>query len=197
MNRLAPGLVWCTSCQARTALKAAGGKCPVCDPSQGNQVSQNAADELERIDAVLAGDVHESWGSGQASWSADGSHQDLEAPDDWYASIIERLHERIVSIPRRYGRDALGDVVAAELGDRFLGLGTLVEEPQEPIALAWDGTEDGEMLAFPRHRLSSWSMTIPISTDQYPDLMRLFTGAPWGHELDVWADDGGSMASDG
>lgn len=213
MSGLAPGLRWCKSCQSRTALTSVkSGKCPVCDPSQGNQVSQNAADELERIDSVLAGDVHESWGSGQASWSADGSHQDLEPPDDWYASILDRLDERAyrrptLSIPRRNGRsesDAtrqLGQVMIAGLVEGmnvgWVQLGHIVEEPQ--IVLGFDGSRNSDAYTFRRATVESWSMEIAV-TDMADELVTMFWGdESWRptYELDAWADDGGSfVASD-
>lgn len=209
MTNLAPGLRWCKSCQSRTALTSVkSGKCPVCDPDQGNQVSKNADLELERIDSVLAGDVSESWGSGQATWSADGSHQDLEPPDDWYASIIERLHDRprprqvIVSMPRQYGRGVFGDMVVGGLEEGmqvgWVDVGYLVEEAQSNVVATLDDGTD--LVELGRYALDTWTLEVAIPR-MADELVALLWGDPWPtildniRAVDRWEDDGGSFVA--
>lgn len=186
--RLAPGLVWCKSCMTRTALSAAGGKCPVCDPDQGDVVSKNADAELERIDAVLAGSDSRWEG---AEWRADGSHEDEDRPD-WVESFMQR---HIVPNPSRRQPMQGGSVqVLSELG--WVNIGAIDQE----IMFGFDGSHDDDApITFGRIQMPQLSIVIQVVDSFTPAILDILFGWEWfdPYVLDRWEDDGGPiMATD-
>lgn len=65
------GVEWCRRCGTHQALTVHGGICPVCDPKQGKEVVERAADTLASIDAVLAAPDPVAW-IDQAVWERAG-----------------------------------------------------------------------------------------------------------------------------
>ena len=116
MTGLAYGLVWCKECRMRTALEAAGGRCPVCDPDQVNDVSQRAADELDRIDAVLAGADTSPYDA--ATWKADGSHEETDHGETLVQFLWGVGYENLQREVARRQRDRLAEHHRRRLEDQ-------------------------------------------------------------------------------
>lgn len=213
---LARGLVWCKSCGVRTALSDQGGKCPVCDPDQGNQASKNAAAELERIDRVLAG---ADTGASAARWTPDGSHQDPYHPlrrswvdtdqltrelaeYDWreaYANrhVVPRVRSNPDALPIIQG---VGPVRIASLDGRYEWRNVGYAEFS---SMGFDGSrDDDDAIVFGSMRPSGMTVVLMTETTAFTDtLMRVLFGIdfyePERTALCRWEDDGGPIVPAG